>query len=263
MATRPCSWAVMKTPVVTRWGLPPTCVTSTASTSSTWTTSVPSTLARRPSMVLRRAPTACTTVYRGRRRPSRAPRLSSRTAAWSLSPSRQLSDQRPRRSEMTLIQSLMVSALSLAVVAAAHGAVSPEQAAQLGQSLTAVGAEQAGNADGSIPAYNGGLTTPPSGFQAGSTMRVDPFAEEKPRLVIDGKSVAEHADKLTVTTQELLKRFPSYRLDVYPTHRTVALPQRLLDNTRKNATAARTTDEGLALENVLPGVPFPIPNDGF
>ena len=163
---------------------------------------------------------------------------------------------------MTLIQSLMVSALSLAVVAAAQGAAAPEQVAQLGQSLTGVGAEQAGNADGSIPAYTGGLTSAPAGYQAGSSMRVDPFADEKPRLVIDGKNSAAQTDKLTVTTQELLKRFPSFRMDVYPTHRTVALPQRLLDNTRKNATAATTSNEGLALENVLPGVPFPIPNDG-
>ena len=35
--------------------------------------------------------------------------------------------------------------------AASFAAVSPEEAEKLGQSLTAVGAIQAGNADGSIP----------------------------------------------------------------------------------------------------------------
>ena len=52
------------------------------------------------------------------------------------------------------------------------------------------------------------------------------------------------------------------RVDVYPTHRTVAVPQRVLDNTAKNATGAKTVDGGVALENVLAGYPFPIPKTG-
>ena len=63
----------------------------------------------------------------------------------------------------------------------------------------------------------------------------DPFASEKPRLVITGKDMAAQADKLTEGTKELLKRYPTMRVDVYPTHRTVAVPQRVLDNTPKNA----------------------------
>ena len=74
--------------------------------------------------------------------------------------------------------------------------------------------------------------------------------------------MAAHADKLTEGTKELLKRYPTMRVDVYPTHRTVAVPQRILDNTLKNATGAKTVDDGVALENVLPGYPFPIPKTG-
>jgi hypothetical protein len=40
------------------------------------------------------------------------------------------------------------------------------------------------------------------------------------------------------------------------------LPQRILDNTLKNATNAKTVEDGVALENVLPGYPFPIPTTG-
>ena len=79
---------------------------------------------------------------------------------------------------------------------------------------------------------------------------------------ITGKDAAAHADKLTEGTKELLKRYPTMRVDVYPTHRTVALPQRVLDNTLKNATGAKTVDGGVALENVLAGYPFPIPKTG-
>jgi hypothetical protein len=158
---------------------------------------------------------------------------------------------------------LLATTLAVAVSTAAHAAVSPDQAAKLGSSLTPVGAEKAGNADGSIPEYQGGLTTPPANYQQGSAFRPDPFASEAPTLVIDGKNAAQYAGKLTASTQELLKRFPSFRVDVYPTYRTVALPQRLLDNTAKNAVGTKATEGGMALENALPGVPFPIPNDGY
>ena len=163
---------------------------------------------------------------------------------------------------MTFVKSLLATTLAVAVSGAALAAATPEQAAQLGKNLTAVGAEKAGNADGTIPAYDGGLTTIPVGFKAGDAFRPDPFAGEKPRLVINAQNAAEQASKLTATSQELLKRYPSYRMDVYPTHRTVALPQRVLDNTAVNALNAKATNDGLALENALPGVPFPIPATG-
>ena len=79
--------------------------------------------------------------------------------------------------------------------------------------------------------------------------------------MITGKDMAAQADKLTEGTKELLKRYPTMRVDVYPTHRTVALPQRVLDNTPKNATGAKTVEGGLATENVLAGIPVPDPED--
>ncbi|SIS05443.1 DUF1329 domain-containing protein [Pseudomonas putida] len=163
---------------------------------------------------------------------------------------------------MTFVRTLLASCLSLAALNAAQAAVSPDQAAHLGNNLTTLGAEKAGNADGSIPAYQGGLLTPPASYQSGASMRPDPFASEKPLLVIDGKNADQYKGQLTATTLELLKRYPSYHVDVYPTHRSVALPQAVLDNTRKNATGARSQEGGTAVDNVLPGIPFPIPQNG-
>jgi hypothetical protein len=144
---------------------------------------------------------------------------------------------------------------------AAYAAVTADEAKQLGTTLTAVGAEKAGNKEGTIPEYTGGIKAPAE-FKAGQGFRPDPYANEKPRLTITGKDAAAHADKLTEGTKELLKRYPTMRVDVYPTHRTVALPQRVLDNTQKNATGAKTADGGVALDNVLAGYPFPIPKTG-
>src|SRR4030095_10229783 len=43
---------------------------------------------------------------------------------------------------------------------------------------------------------------------------------------------------------------------------TVAVPQRVIDNTLKNATGAKTIEGGVALENVMAGYPVPIPKTG-
>src|SRR5215475_4952843 len=78
----------------------------------------------------------------------------------------------------------------------------------LGTSLTGVGAEKAGNADGSIPEYTGGLTTPPAGYVAGSGSRIDPFAAEKPLFSIDAKNVGQYEGKLSEGIKAMLKKYP-------------------------------------------------------
>lgn len=163
---------------------------------------------------------------------------------------------------MKMINSVLASAVALTMAGQVFAAVSSAEAAKLGSSLTAIGAEIDGNADGSIPKYTGGLTKPPASFKPGSTYRPDPFAGEKPVLAITDKNVAQYKSQLTATTQELLKRFPNYRVEVFPTHRTVVYPTALQANARKNAVAAETANGGLALKQVLPGVPFPIPKTG-
>ncbi|MBF7729111.1 DUF1329 domain-containing protein [Pseudomonas sp. N040] len=163
---------------------------------------------------------------------------------------------------MKFVQTLLAASLAVAVTGLANAAVSPEEAAKLGTSLTPTGAEMAGNADGSIPAWTGGLTTAPAGFTPGESYRPNPYAGEKPLLSISGANAAEHKEHLTAVSQELLARYPSYRIDLYPSHRSAVLPQANLDNTLKNATNAKSVNEGLAVENVLPGVPFPIPQSG-
>jgi hypothetical protein len=154
-------------------------------------------------------------------------------------------------------------AVASTIATGAQAAVGADEAKQLGTTLTPVGAEKAGNKEGTIPEWTGGLTTPPASFVKGSGKRPDPYASDKPRLTITGKNVAEHATKLTAGAQELLKRNASYRIDVYPTHRPVTQPKNLHDNARKNAATAKTNNGGLGIEGALPGVPFPIPKDGY
>lgn len=163
---------------------------------------------------------------------------------------------------MRLFKNVLAASLAALIAGHVQAEVMPQEAAKLGSTLTFVGAEKAANADGSIPAFTGGLTTAPAGFKAGESLRTDPFADEKSILVIDGKNADQYKNQLTAVTYELAKRFPSFRVEVYPTHRSATLPKTLLDNSVKNATGAKALEDGNAVENALPGVPFPIPQSG-
>jgi hypothetical protein len=145
----------------------------------------------------------------------------------------------------------------------AFGAASPEEAAKLGTTLTGVGAEMAGNKEGTIPPYTGGLTKPPANYVPGSGRYPDPFAAEKPLFSINAQNMAQYADKLSEGTMALMKRYSTFRVDVYKTHRTVAYPDDVIKNTAKIALKAKTANNGLSLRDARAGFPFPIPKDGY
>jgi len=162
---------------------------------------------------------------------------------------------------MKLQHTLTVVALAAAsLTTAAQAGVSAADAAKLKSDLTPFGAEKAGNKDGTIPAWTGGYTTPIPGDKPGGK-RGDPFKDEKPLFSITGQNVGQYADKLADGSKSLLKKYPEYRIDVYPTHRTGAAPQWVYDNTFKNATRAKL--EGDIVDGAYGGIPFPMPKSGL
>ena len=115
-------------------------------------------------------------------------------------------------------------ALSLMISMPAFCAVSAEQAAQLDQQLTPMGAERAGNTDGSIPAWDGGYKPSTSGGAL-----VDPYAAEQPLQRIDSGNMAQFAQWLSPGTQAMLRQYPqSFHLQLYPSHRSAAYPESIL-----------------------------------
>lgn len=159
----------------------------------------------------------------------------------------------------------------LSLAGASHAAVTAEEAAALGKNLTRFGAEAGPNADGSIPAYKGGLQTPPASYKAGAARYTDPFAGSKPLYSITAENVAQHASLLSEGTLAMLKKGSGYRVDVYPTERSMAYPEWFLANTEKNATTATLTGKvegdkvsGAAADGYpFQGIPFPIPKTGY
>jgi hypothetical protein len=157
---------------------------------------------------------------------------------------------------------LFTGALLLAIPALAG--VSADEAAKLKTTLTPLGGEKAGNKDGSLPVWDGGLTKSPAGFTEGGR-RPDPYAGEKPLYTVTAKNMDQYADKLADGIKAMLKRYPdSFRIDVYPTHRTAAAPQWVYDNTFKNATQAKIVDSagGPRPDGAYGGIPFPVPKTG-
>src|SRR5262249_2838617 len=91
----------------------------------------------------------------------------------------------------------------------------------------------------------------------------DPFASEKPLLSITAQNMDKYADKLNETQKALLKRYPeTFRMDVYPTHRTAGYSQSVIENTAKNAVSAKTGATGIGLTGAYGGIPFAIPKTG-
>ena len=163
----------------------------------------------------------------------------------------------------TTLITIIVVLMTMGYTTLAFGAISEEEINKLGGAvLTPMGAERAGNKDGSIPAWTGVPIPVPKGFKPGSGVYVDPFADEKPLFSINQKNMNQYADKLAEGVKSLMKRHPDYRIDVYPTHRTMVFPQWYYDQTKKSATKCQVTNKGRTLIGCWGGCPFPIPRNG-
>lgn len=160
---------------------------------------------------------------------------------------------------------LMAGAVSIAALVfagQAMAAVSAAEAAKLGQELTEFGAIKAGNADGTIPPYTGGLKAPEL-KDAPNHRYPNPFANEKPLFRITAQNIDQYADKLSAGQAHLIRTVPEYYIDVYPTHRTTFYPQNIIDATVRNATTCTAPKNELAIDVACRGgVPFPIPTTG-
>ncbi|MBC2384873.1 MAG: outer membrane lipoprotein-sorting protein [Pseudomonas sp. PGPPP1] len=160
---------------------------------------------------------------------------------------------------------LQCGVLALSLLAAnVMAAVTPEEAAKLGTTLTPVGAEKAGNADGSIPAWTGGIPKN-AGAVDSKGFLADPFATEKPLFVITAATVDKYKDKLSEGQVAMFKRYPeTYKIPVYPTHRTVNLPPDIYESIKRSALNVHAINDGNGLENFTGNryYAFPIPKNG-
>ena len=151
--------------------------------------------------------------------------------------------------------------------AAAAGVIprTQENIARLGEDLTPMGSVRAGNAEGTIPPWTGGITEDdwPAGFEPGDR-HPNPFPNDRPEFVITGENYMDYADQLSAGQIATFERYPeTYFMQVYPTRRSASFPERTYEMTIQNASTAQLVSNGEGVTNAAEGFPFPIPQNAY
>ncbi|MDP2123128.1 MAG: DUF1329 domain-containing protein, partial [Parvibaculum sp.] len=158
---------------------------------------------------------------------------------------------------------MLVSALAISALATSALAKVPDaQVNRLGQDLTPMGSEKAG--DGDIPAWTGGLPTVPSNvtYAPGQKLQ-NPFASDPIKYTVTGANAGQYDAILTEGYKALLKAYPTYKMDVYETRRTCAFPDRFYEANKRNAAVGELVGGGSGISQAIFGSPFPIPNSAL
>jgi len=158
---------------------------------------------------------------------------------------------------------LLGASAVLAAPAIIGGRANAQSASALGSTLTPFGADPKASASGLVPAYTGGITTPPSDWTMG-TPPPHLFKGEAPIFTVTVENMSQYSDMLCDGQKLMLTRYGSdgFKLNVYPNKRNFAAPQYVYDNTVKNVTRAQPSSAGLlyGFTGAVGGVPFPIPS---
>jgi hypothetical protein len=166
---------------------------------------------------------------------------------------------------MTKLKTMLGAGVLAAGALGLAAAVTAQQSG-LGSDLTPMGATMAGNSSGTIPAWNGGIKSAAdagaTGFKSGGH-HPDPFAADKPSYKVDATNMEKYAATLTAGHKALLSTYKgSYFMNVYPSRRSAAFPQRIYDAVKANAGSAKLTGSGNGVTGAIGGPPFPAPKSG-
>ncbi|MGC1331064.1 DUF1329 domain-containing protein, partial [Pseudomonas sp.] len=163
-------------------------------------------------------------------------------------------------------QAMQCAALALSLVAVnVMAAVSADQVAKLGTSLTPLGGEKAGNKEGTIPAWDGGLKTDAAPVTSNGFLG-DPYAGEKPLFTITAQNMSQYQAKLSAGEIAMFKRYPdTFKIPVYTTHRSVSVPANVAAAAKTSAAKVNLVADGNGLENFDQSrfYAFPIPQNGL
>ena len=116
-------------------------------------------------------------------------------------------------------------ALGAAFAVPAAAELSAGDLAKLGTTLTPLGAEKAGNAAKTIPEWTGGVTKPVPGYKPGEHY-LDPFKDDRAMVTITGSNADQYKANLTEGAYAMLKKYPTYKMVVYPTRRSASAPEK-------------------------------------
>jgi len=163
--------------------------------------------------------------------------------------------------KLVIARAAAAACLAVAVILPAQARLSDSEAARLGADLTPIGAEKAGNKEGTIPEWNGGLAAAPAGWVANQGY-VDPFPDDKVKFTITAQNAEQYRQNLSPGTLAMLKKYEGFKMPVYETRRTAAYPQAVYDAAKTQSTKVELA--GFGVNNIgNTSVPFPIPKSGL
>lgn len=151
--------------------------------------------------------------------------------------------------------------LKLAGIAVLFTGISINAHAKLGEGLTDTGATAAGD-DKGVAKHRGvskWAKNMPKGYKSGIIYPA-PFKKDKKVLTITGKNANKYADLLSVGHKALLKKYPTYKMHVYPSHRPADYHPKIDKATKKNAKTGKLKGTD-GISGVKLGFPFPTPGE--
>jgi len=154
----------------------------------------------------------------------------------------------------------IAAALALSVTTAV-AKVPESELARLDKDLTPMGSERAGNAAGTIPEWTGGFSTT-SGSEEVTGRLANPFPDDQIKFTITAANVDQYADNLSPGQIAVFKKYPdTYKMNVYETRRTVALPNDVYAKIRQNGSTAELVNDGNGVVDFEVAHAFPFPQD--
>ena len=168
-----------------------------------------------------------------------------------------------KRRNFNLLAGTSLAALTASSLKAFAQSTASDFATLSKTTLTPMGAERAGNATGTIPAWTGGMTAVPDGWDPEAALPPDFFASDNLLYTVNASNMTQYAHLLSDGVQNLIQK-QGFSVQVYPTHRTAAAPQWVYDNITKNAERATLDPAGgrLGFSGGYGGIPFPVPDIG-
>ncbi len=163
---------------------------------------------------------------------------------------------------------IILAALLVCVAVPVQAKVPAEEAARLNKDLTPVGAERAGNKEGTIPAWTGGLSKIPDNVKYDSSSMgqcyPDPYADDKILFTITAKNVDQYKDKLSEGMLKMFELYPdTWKMHVYPTRRSAAYSEEIYKGSYDNALTAEIVAPDGSATNFYRGFLFPIAKNGL
>ena len=163
---------------------------------------------------------------------------------------------------MSTRMTLYAVSFGMLLSASAYAGVPPEVADRLGKDLTPMGSQKSANKDGTIPEWTGGLQSPPSNvsYKIGDR-HPDPYASDKILFTITAANMGQYEKNLGDLPKAMFKAYPdTYKMNVYPTHRSCAQPDGVYEVVKHNALNSVGSMDGAGFSGAIRSTAFPIPS---